>query len=117
VPFLQFSPRRDLRERAFSAWEARGAHDGETDNRDIAAEILKLREERAMLLGYDSFAEYKLETEMAGTPDAVRDLLMKVWEPAREAAEADATRLTAMMHGDGTNGDLEPWDWRYYSEK
>ncbi|WP_099826917.1 M3 family metallopeptidase [Oceaniglobus indicus] len=117
VPFLQFSPRRDLREIAYEAWSARGANGGETDNRDIAAEILALREERAMLLGYDSFAEYKLETEMARTPDAVKDLLMQVWEPAKAAADADATRLTAMMHGDGVNGDLEPWDWRYYSEK
>lgn len=65
VPFLQFSPRRDLRQRAFEAWAARGANGGETDNRKIAAEILALREERAVLLGYDSFAEYKLETEMA----------------------------------------------------
>ena len=117
VPFLQFSPRRDLRERAFEAWAARGANGGATDNRAIAAEVLKLREERAMLLGYDSFADYKLETEMAKTPGAVKELLMKVWEPALAAAEADATRLTAMMHGDGVNGELEPWDWRYYSEK
>ncbi|RVV97513.1 M3 family peptidase [Mesobaculum littorinae] len=117
VPFLQFSPRRDLRQKAFEAWAARGANGGETDNRDIAAEILGLREERAMLLGYDDFASYKLETEMAKTPQAVRDLLMQVWTPARAAAEADATRLTAMMHADGVNGDLEPWDWRYYAEK
>ncbi|SER81350.1 peptidyl-dipeptidase Dcp Metallo peptidase. MEROPS family M03A [Tranquillimonas rosea] len=117
VPFLQFSPRRDLRETAWRAWTSRGANGGETDNRDIAAEVLQLREERAMLLGYDSFADYKLETEMAKTPGAVRDLLMKVWTPAKEAADADATRLAAMMHADGVNGDLEPWDWRYYSEK
>ncbi len=117
VPFLQFSPRRDLRESAWRAWTARGANGGDTDNRDIAAEILALRAERANLLGYDSFAAYKLEPEMAKTPQAARDLLMQVWEPARAAAEADATRLTAMMHGDGVNGELEPWDWRYYAEK
>ena len=117
VPFLQFSPRRDLRETAHAAWTARGANGGDTDNRDIAREILELREERAGLLGYDSFAEFKLETEMAKTPEAVRELLMKVWEPARTKAEEDGLRLTAMMHSDGVNGDLEPWDWRYYSEK
>ncbi|MGB5558590.1 MAG: M3 family metallopeptidase, partial [Paracoccaceae bacterium] len=116
VPFLQFSPRRDLRERAYEAWSSRGANGGPTDNRAIAAEVLALREERAMLLGYDSFADYKLETEMAKTPQAVRELLMQVWEPALDAALVDATRLTAMMHGDGVNGELEPWDWRYYSE-
>ncbi|MBJ3761182.1 M3 family metallopeptidase [Maribius pontilimi] len=117
VPFLQFSPRRDLREIAHNAWTARGANGGDTDNRDIAAEILALREERAGLLGYDSFAEFKLETEMAGTPAAVRDLLMKVWEPARTSAVEDQQRLSAMMHNDGVNGELEPWDWRYYSQK
>ncbi|MBV1894969.1 MAG: M3 family metallopeptidase [Rhodobacteraceae bacterium] len=117
VPFLQFSPRRDLRERAYVAWGARGANGGETDNRDIAAEILSLRQERAALLGYDSFADYKLETEMAGTPAAVRDLLMAVWEPAKAQADADAQYLTDMMQRDGVNGPLEPWDWRYYAEK
>ena len=117
VPFLQFSPRRDLREKAFRAWEARGANGGDTDNREIAAETLSLREERAQLLGYENFAGYKLETEMAKTPQAVRDLLMDVWVPAKAQAEADAEVLTGMMHSDGVNGDLAPWDWRYYAEK
>ncbi len=117
VPFLQFSPRRDLRERAFRAWAARGANGGGTDNREIAAEILALRQERAALLGYESFAAYKLETEMARTPGAVRDLLMAVWQPARARAEADAAVLTQMLQGEGVNGPLEPWDWRYYAEK
>ncbi|AVO37633.1 M3 family metallopeptidase [Pukyongiella litopenaei] len=117
VPFLQFSARRDLRERAWRAWSARGANGGDTDNRDIAAEILALREERAGLLGYDNFADYKLETEMAGSPEKVRDLLMAVWEPARARVEADAGVLTAMMQADGVNGPLEPWDWHFYAEK
>ena len=117
VPFLQFSPRRDLRETAYKAWAARGANGGETDNRDIAAEILALREERAKLLGYESFAAYKLETEMAKTPDAVRDLLMAVWEPAKTRANADAEVLEKKMQEDGVNGPLEAWDWRYYAEK
>ena len=116
VPFLQFSPNRALRQKAYEAWGARGANGGETDNRAIAAETLKLREERAKLLGYETFADFKLETEMAGTPDAVRDLLMQVWTPARASAEADAAVLTAMLHKDGHEGPLEPWDWRYYSE-
>ena len=116
VPFLQFSPRRDLRERAFRAWAARGANGGKTDNRAIAAEILTLRQERAALLGYDSFAAYKLETEMAGTPQRVKDLLWAVWRPAKRQAEADAAILTGLMRGDGVNDDLRPWDWRYYAE-
>jgi peptidyl-dipeptidase Dcp len=117
VPFLQFSPDRSLRRLAYEAWAARGANGGETDNRAIAAEILKLRDERARLLGYESFGAYKLETEMAKTPDAVRALLMQVWTPARAAAEADAAVLEAMMHADGVPGRLEAWDWRYYAEK
>jgi peptidyl-dipeptidase Dcp len=117
VPFLQFSPKRELRKRAYEAWVARGANGNAADNRGIAAETLALREERAKLLGYASFADFKLEPEMAKTPGAVRDLLMRVWEPAKRKANADAAVLEAMMHSDGVNGDLEPWDWRYYSEK
>ncbi|MCV6597779.1 MAG: M3 family metallopeptidase [Mangrovicoccus sp.] len=116
VPFLQFCPNRVLRERAYSAWAARGANGGQTDNRAITAEILALRQERAALLGYDSFAAYKLETEMAKTPQAVRDLLMAVWQPACAQAEADGAVLAQMLHEDGINGDLQAWDWRYYAE-
>ena len=117
VPFLQFSPKRELRRRAYEAWVARGANGNAADNRGIAAETLALREERAKLLGYASFADFKLEPEMAKTPAAVRDLLMRVWDPAKRKANADAAVLEGMMHRDGVNGDLEPWDWRYYSEK
>ncbi len=117
VPFLQFSERRDLRQKAYEAWVARGANGGKTDNRAIAAETLNLRAQRAGLLGYDTFADYKLETEMAGSPDAVRDLLMQVWKPAKAAAEADAEVLTRMLHADGWDGPLEPWDWRFYAQK
>ena len=117
VPFLQFSPRRALREKAYQAWVARGANGGATDNRAIAAETLKLREARAKLLGYPSFADYKLEPELAQTPAAVRGLLERVWEPAKRKAVADAAVLEAMLQADGIAGPLEPWDWRYYSEQ
>ncbi|MCV2865270.1 M3 family metallopeptidase [Albidovulum sediminicola] len=117
VPFLQFSARRGLREKAYEAWAARGAGGGATDNRAIAAEILALREERAKLLGYPSFTAYKLETEMAKSPERVRELLLRVWEPARAKALEDAGILAGMMHEDGINGALEAWDWRYYAEK
>ena len=117
TPFLQFSPRRDLRQKAYSAWIARGANGGDTDNRAVATEILALREERAQLLGYTSFAEYKLETEMAKTPAAVRSLLMDVWTPAKARANSDANVLEDMLHADGIEGPLLPWDWHYYSSK
>ncbi len=115
VPFLQFSPRRDLRETAFRAWTARGAKGGDTDNRAIVAETLALRAERARLLGYPSFSAFKLEREMAGTPEAVRDLLMAVWDPAKAQAEADAVILEDLLRAEGVNDALAPWDWRRYA--
>ena len=117
TPFLQFSARRGLREKAYTAWVARGANGADTDNRQIASEILALREERAQLLGYANFAEYKLETEMAGTPAAVRKLLMDVWQPARARANVDAKVLEQLLHADGIDGPLQPWDWHYYASK
>jgi peptidyl-dipeptidase Dcp len=117
VPFLQFCPNRALRQRAYEAWVARGANGGETDNRAVAAEILALRAERAALLGYPDFASFKLEPEMAKTPGAVRELLMRVWEPAKAKALGDAAVLEAMLVADGLAAPLEAWDWRYYSEK
>ncbi len=117
VPVLQFSPNRALRQRAYEAWVARGANGGDTDNRAVAAEILTLRAERAALLGYPDFASFKLEPEMAKTPGAVRELLMRVWEPAKAKALGDAAVLEAMLVADGLPAPLEAWDWRYYSEK
>jgi peptidyl-dipeptidase Dcp len=117
VPFLQFSPRRDLREHAYRGWSSRGMRGGETDNRALVVETLRLRHERARLLGYDSFADYRLEVEMAKTPDNVRELLHAVWAPARAQAEADASVLESMLRQDGVAGPLQPWDWRYYAER
>ncbi|MCL3881966.1 M3 family metallopeptidase [Marivita sp. GX14005] len=116
VPFLQFCPDRAMRETAWRAWISRGERGGATDNRDIAAEILALRHERARLLGYPDFASFKLETEMAKTPAAVRDLLIKVWKPAKARADADARLLEKRVQAEGVNGPLRPWDWRYYAE-
>ncbi|NAZ36601.1 M3 family metallopeptidase [Rubellimicrobium sp. CFH 75288] len=117
VPFLQLSPRRDLRRRAFEAWTSRGRWGGTTDNRAIAAETLALRAERARLLGFGDFASWKLETEMAGEAGAVRGLLEAVWGPARAAAERDRAALEALMAEDGVEGPLEPWDWAFYAER
>jgi peptidyl-dipeptidase Dcp len=116
-PFLQFSARRDLREEAFRAWINRGTKGGETDNRAIIAEILKLRAERAKLLGFDSFAAYKLDDSMAKQPAAVRALLEKVWEPARAKAKAERDQLAARASAEGDNTEIAPWDWRYYAER
>ncbi|WP_224008117.1 M3 family metallopeptidase [Aureimonas sp. SA4125] len=117
VPFLAFSERRDLREAAFKAWIARGENAGPTDNRGLIAEILSLRAEKAALLGFPSFAAYKLDDAMAKTPSSVRSLLEEVWGKARDRALGDAAALQALSAGDGGNAPLEPWDWRFYAEK
>ncbi|MFN8831849.1 MAG: M3 family metallopeptidase [Labrys sp. (in: a-proteobacteria)] len=115
-PFLQFSRRRDLREKAFRAWIARGEA-GETDNRAIIAETLALRAEKARLLGYSNFAAYRLADTMAGTPEAVAELLHSVWTPARRRALDEQGELAALAAADGVNGPLAPWDWRFYAEQ
>ena len=117
APFLQFSKRRDLREIAFKAWASRGENGGETDNRSLIAEIVALRAEKARLLGFDTFADYKLDDQMAKTPDAVRSLLTQVWKPARAQAVMECGKLQGMVRAEGGNFDIEPWDWRYFSEK
>jgi peptidyl-dipeptidase Dcp len=116
-PFLQFSSRRDLREVAYKAWIARGENAGDTDNREIISKTLKLREERANLLGFKTFAEFKLDDQMAKTPEAVRNLLMQVWEPAKKRAKQEAQKLQELANAEGANFNIAPWDWRYYSEK
>lgn len=116
-PFLQFSSNRALREEAFKAWSARGENGGETDNRKIVAETIRLRAEKAKLLGFDTFADFKLDDTMAKTPAAVRELLMKVWTPAVKRAAEEEARLADMARSEGGNFKIAPWDWRYYSEK
>jgi peptidyl-dipeptidase Dcp len=116
-PFLQFSARRDLREKVFRAWIARGDGGGPTDNKAIIAEMVALRTERARLLGYDTFAHYRLDDTMAKTPEAVRSLLDQVWAPALRRAQADREALQALLQTEGKNFALAPWDWRYYAEK
>jgi peptidyl-dipeptidase Dcp len=115
-PFLQFSSRRDLREKAFRAWIARGEQ-GATDNKAVIAEMVALRAERAKLLGYETFAHYRLDDAMAKTPAAVRDLLDRVWAPARASALADRDAMQELVREEGGNFKIEPWDWRYYAEK
>ncbi|MEM8541005.1 MAG: M3 family metallopeptidase, partial [Pseudomonadota bacterium] len=117
APFLTHSSRRDLREKAYKAWIARGENDGSSNNRSIIADTLKLRAERANLLGYDTFAELKLESTMAKTPSAVNELLQTVWDKAKTRAEEEASDIEALMRELGDNHDLAGWDWRYYAEK
>jgi len=116
-PFLQYSARRDLREKAFNAWIMRGANGGKTDNRRIVAEVLALRAERARILGFKSAADSALEFSMAKNPAAVRKLLMEVWAPARERAAEERDALQEAVRSEGGNFKVAAWDWRYYAEK
>jgi len=115
--FLQFSARRDLREKAFQAWIRRGEHGGPTDNRALIAEMVALRAERANLLGFASFADYRLDDQMAKTPAAARRLLDDVWGRARAKAAVERDDLQKMIAQEGGNFTLAPHDWRYYAEK
>ena len=116
-PFLTFSARRDLREEAFKAWIARGEGEGERDNRPLVAEMVKLRAEKAALLGYASFAHFKLDNTMAKTPENVRALLETMWGKARNRAAEEAADLSDLIAAEGHNHAVAPWDWRHYSEK
>src|SRR5690242_1506388 len=115
--FLQFSARRDLREKALQAWTGRGESGGATDNRALIAEMVALRAERAKLLGFATFADYRLDDQMAKTPAAARALLENVWTRARAKAQAERAALQAMIAQEGGNFALAPHDWRYYAEK
>ena len=116
-PFLQFSARRDLREKVWRAFVERGAGGLKRDNAPVMSEIVALRAEWAALLGYATFADYKLDDTMAGKPGAALDLLHRVWTPARAAALEEARALQAMIAAEGDNFELKPWDWRYYAEQ
>ena len=115
--FLKTSARRDLREKVYKAFIARGDNGNANDNNAIIADILCLREESAKLLGYPTFAAYRLEDSMAKTPEAVRALLERVWKPARAQALRDRDGLQGLIVEEGGNFALAPWDWRYYAEK
>jgi len=115
--FLQFSSRRDLREKVFQAWIKRGENGGATDNRALIAEMVALRAERAKLLGFATYADYRLDDQMAKTPLAARKLLDEVWGRARMKAAAERDALQNMIAQEGGNFALQACDWRYYAEK
>jgi len=117
TPFLQYSDRRDLREKLFTGYFMKGDNDNEYDNKTIIARIAILRMERSKLLGYDSFAEFGLERTMAKTPERVFDFLGQVWSAALPVAKAEAAAQQEVIKREGGKFQLEPWDWWYYSEK
>jgi len=117
IPFLQYSDRRDLREKMFKAYINRGANGNGLDNRALASKIAVLRVERAGLLGYKTHADYVLAKNMAKTPRAVYDFLGRLWPPALARAKAEAADMQEMIASEGKDFRLEPWDWWHYAEK
>ncbi|MGX9181257.1 M3 family metallopeptidase [Mesorhizobium sp. BHbdii] len=116
-PFSTFSERRDLREIAFRAFTMRGQNGGATDNTAVVRDMLRLRAEKAKLLGYASFAALKLDDTMAKTPEAVHMLLDPVWEKALGKAARDQAELQRLAAEAGSNEKFAAWDWRFYQEK
>jgi peptidyl-dipeptidase Dcp len=116
-PFLQFAERRDLREKVFKAWTARGDNGNAHDNNALIAETVRLRVRRAKLLGYPTFAHFRLADTMAKTPETARKLLEDVWGPARSRAAEERDALQALIAEEGGNFQLAAWDWRFYAEK
>ncbi len=115
-PFLTFSTRRDLREKAWSAWIKRGENGNDTDNRPLITQILALRLELARLHGFANFTEYQLDDTMAKAPSSVEALLNRVWTPARSSALAEYEELNGLARAAG-QPDVEGWDWRHYAEQ
>ena len=117
TPFLQYSEKRDLREKLFTGYFMKGDNDNDNDNKDIIAKIAKLRTERAHLLGYKSYADFVLERNMAKTPEKVFEFLEQVWEAATPVAIAEVTAQQELINREGGKFKLAPWDWWYYTEK
>ena len=117
MPFLQYSSNRELRKQIWNAYQTKGNHDDELDNKKNAVELANLRGQKARLLGFKSHANYVLEESMAKTPENVNKLLNDLWKPALEIAKKEASDIQKMMDKDGIKGAVQPYDWRYYTEK
>ena len=116
-PFLTESTRRDLREKLYNSYVMRGDNTNETDNNDIAAQMAKLRAERANIMGYKTHADFILEENMLKTPDEVYDLLIQLWKPALKRAKAEVADMQAVADSEGKDFKIAAWDWWHYSEK
>ncbi|MGH7637901.1 MAG: M3 family metallopeptidase [Gemmatimonadaceae bacterium] len=116
-PFLTFSPRRDLRERAWRLFVDRGDHGAEHDNKAIIREVLLLRAERAELLGYATHAHWRLENTMAKTPERAIELMEAVWKPAIARVREEVADMQSIADQEEPGVTIEPWDYRYYAEK
>ncbi|WP_445453265.1 M3 family metallopeptidase [Flavobacterium sp. 25HG05S-40] len=116
-PFLTFSTRRDLREKAFKIFTSRGDNDNANNNNATLVQILKLRAEKASLLGFKTFADWSLSNTMAQKPEKTLDLMMSVWTPAVEKVHTDVAEMQKIVTAEDGKFKIAAWDYRYYSEK
>lgn len=116
-PFLTESTRRDLREKLYNSYVMRGDNNNDTDNKKIAAQIAKLRAERAQIMGYKTHAHFVLEENMLKSPEEVYELLIQLWKPAVKRANVEVADMQAVANAEGQNFDIAAWDWWHYSEK
>ncbi|WP_179344881.1 M3 family metallopeptidase [Winogradskyella ursingii] len=116
-PFLTYSTERELRKQVWENYYSRGDNADEHDNNQLIADILKLRKERVGLMGYDNYAEWRLQDRMAKTPENAMDLMMAVWPAAIARVEEEVADMQAIADANGENITIEPWDYRYYAEK
>ncbi|WP_418982603.1 M3 family metallopeptidase [Alistipes sp.] len=117
IPFLTYSSKRELREKLYKAYLNRGNNDNEYDNKQLINDFIRLRTEKAHLLGYPSYAAYVVADEMARTPEAVYGLLDEIWTPALERAKGELAEMEPLFRKDVPDGEFESWDWWYYAEK
>lgn len=117
MPFLQYADNRELRKQIYQAYTERGSHDNEYNNWDNISKMVSLRVQKAKLFGFQDYASYVLDDNMAKTPENVYKLCKQIWEAALPIARQEASALQEMIDKEGGKFKLAPWDWRYYTEK
>ena len=117
MPFLQYAENRELRKQIWTAYQNRANNNNEYDNNKVLLEIANLRTEKAQMMGYNRYADYGLEETMAKNPESVSKLLSDLWKPALENAKNESAAIKKMMVADKISGEVQPYDWRYYTEK
>lgn len=117
IPFLQYSPRRDLREKLYRGYFMRGDNGNDNDNNKTVAQIVNLRVKKAELLGYNTYADYVIEQNMAKTPEKVYDFLMELWVPSLDLSKKEVVEMQKIVDREGGDFKLASWDWWYYAEK
>ena len=117
IPFLQYADNRELRKQVYTAYYGRGDNNNENDNKAIITEILQLRQQKAKLLGFESYAHFVLDEKMAKTPEAALELLNSIWEPAVKRAKEELKELQKIADREKAGIKVEGWDWFYYTEK